>query len=116
MTDQHLQFQNMKLSALPSLLPMRSRTLVCNHSREKKRRLKCVKTDTVPWDVDRYADMVKCSPVQTKGSEQHAKLQKYFGRTKIGKIGEPATIVDCHGKILVWFLPDILSLCRIVRF
>ncbi|KAG1763078.1 hypothetical protein EDD22DRAFT_846608 [Suillus occidentalis] len=35
----------------------------------------------------RYADMVKCSPVQTKGSKQHAKLQKYFGRTKIGKIG-----------------------------
>ncbi|KAG1763081.1 hypothetical protein EDD22DRAFT_846611 [Suillus occidentalis] len=61
----------------------------------------------------RYADMVKCSPVQTKGSKQHAKLQKYFGRTKIGKIGEPATIVDCHGKILVWFLPDILSPCHI---
>ncbi len=24
----------------------------------------------------------------------------------------PATIIDCHGAILVWYLPEVLSLAR----
>jgi len=70
----------------------------------------------VAWDVDRYADMVKHSHVQPNGVEstQHDKLQKYFSMTTLGKISEPATIVDCNGKIMVWYLPDILLPRRIV--
>lgn len=75
-----------------------------------------MRIDYVPWDIDWYADMVKCSPVQSNGESERAKLQKYFATTVMGKISEPATIVDSNGKILVWFLPDVLSPLRVVSF
>ena len=34
----------------------------------------------------------------------------------MGKIDKPTTIVDRHGKILVWYLPDILHPGRTVSF
>src|SRR5882757_841282 len=47
-------------------------------------------------------------------SKQHEKLRKYFFASPRGKISEPTTIVDNHGKILVWYLPNILSPERVV--
>jgi hypothetical protein len=74
-------------------------------------------TDYVDWDVDRYANAVKCSPVLANGAPtQHDKIQKYFSKTVLGKISQPATIIDCNGKILMWHLPNILSPSRVVSF
>lgn len=74
-------------------------------------------TDYVDWDVDRYADKVKCSPVLANGAPtQGDNIHKYFSKTVLGKISEPATIVDCNGKILVWHFPNILSLSHVVSF
>jgi hypothetical protein len=67
-------------------------------------------TGYVAWDVERYADMAK-NGVESK---QHEKLRKYFPVSPLGKISEPTTIVDNHGKILVWYLPDIVSPERVV--
>jgi len=62
--------------------------------------------------------MVKSSHSQPSGvpSTQHEKLRKYFPTTVLGRISEPAMIVDNHGKILVWYLPNILSGSRVVSF
>ena len=35
---------------------------------------------------------------------------------KLGKINKPATIVDKHGKLLVWHLPNIFCPGRMVCF
>ncbi|KAG1730926.1 hypothetical protein EDD22DRAFT_852950 [Suillus occidentalis] len=68
----------------------------------------------VDWDVDRYANAVKCSPVLANGAlTQHDKIRKYFSKTVLGKISQPATIIDCNGKILMWHLPNILSPSRV---
>ncbi|OJA15212.1 hypothetical protein AZE42_13751 [Rhizopogon vesiculosus] len=66
----------------------------------------------VPWDVDRYAKKVK-SPSSQKGVTEWERLAKVFEMTKLGRISEPATIVDIHGKILVWYLPNIMSPWRV---
>ncbi|OAX34287.1 hypothetical protein K503DRAFT_785883 [Rhizopogon vinicolor AM-OR11-026] len=63
------------------------------------------KTGYVAWDVEWYADMAK----NGRESKQHEKLRKYFLVSPLGKISVPTTIVDNHGKILVWYLPDIMS-------
>jgi hypothetical protein len=42
------------------------------------------------------------------------RLKKYFQLPQIGFLDEPSTIIDKHGRILLWHLPDILSVERIV--
>src|SRR6267154_5214802 len=69
-------------------------------------------TDYVAWDVERYVDMARNGVEST----QHEKLHKYFLVSQLGKISQPTIIVDCHGKILVWYLPDIMSPQRVVSF
>jgi hypothetical protein len=41
-------------------------------------------------------------------------LKKYFDLPQLSFLHEPSTIVDGHGRILVWHLPDILSVQRVV--
>ena len=40
----------------------------------------------------------------------------FFNKASVGKIDKPTTLVDQHGRMLVWFFPDILCLCRTVSF
>ncbi|KAG0694117.1 hypothetical protein DFH29DRAFT_880933, partial [Suillus ampliporus] len=69
----------------------------------------------VDWDVDRYADRVKLSPPNRDGSatSEPERLKKYFSEAVLGKISTPATIVDRHGRILMVYLPNILSPARL---
>ena len=48
--------------------------------------------------------------------KERKKLEIFFNIAKMGKIDKPTTIVDRHGKILVWYLPDILHPGRTVSF
>lgn len=57
----------------------------------------------MPWDYDRYAD-----------SERKRRSVQFFPKTSVGKITRPTTIVDLHGKILVWYLPSLLLPARVV--
>ncbi|KAG2076590.1 hypothetical protein BDR04DRAFT_1114141 [Suillus decipiens] len=61
------------------------------------------------WDVDQFADCAKVSPnlLNDDGQQQH-KLAKYFKAPLFSHITEPTTFIDKHGKILAWYLPDIL--------
>ncbi|KAG1884759.1 hypothetical protein F4604DRAFT_1919274 [Suillus subluteus] len=69
----------------------------------------------IDWDVDRYADKAKLSPPNVDGSTSAGteRLKKFFPETILGKISVPTTIVDRHRKILVVYLPNILTPSRI---
>jgi hypothetical protein len=57
------------------------------------------------WDYDRFSD----SPGKREISG------KYFADVPLGFIAKPTTVVDIHGKILMWYLPDLLLPHRVVR-
>ena len=42
-------------------------------------------------------------------SASNERLQKYFKKTSIGYVKDPAVFIDSHGKILLWYLPGILN-------
>ena len=39
-----------------------------------------------------------------------------FPREEVGHISKPATIVDCEGRIIAWYLPGILLPARQASF
>lgn len=75
-------------------------------------------TDKTEWDVTRMADRVKNTRPRPDGdmSIEDAKLARYFDNPMIGEIEEPATVLDRHNRIVLWYLPCLFSLRRIVRF
>ena len=60
----------------------------------------------VNWDSDRFAQAVKGGALQSTWPPQ---LENFYKRPKLGVIDKPATVVDKHGKILLWYLPNILQ-------
>jgi hypothetical protein len=72
-----------------------------------------VKTE---WDVSRFANRVKNSRVDASGkvSAADAKLNEYFKESSFGSLTEPTIILDMHNRIMVWALPGLLHLKRIV--
>jgi hypothetical protein len=60
---------------------------------------------SVDWDYDRFAE----------SSDTKRLSGKYFTDPSIGKIINPATVVDRHGKIIMWYLPGLLVPHRVVR-
>ncbi|KAG1722999.1 hypothetical protein EDB19DRAFT_1834748, partial [Suillus lakei] len=71
----------------------------------------------VDWDVDRYGDKVKLSHPNWDGSAtgEPERLKKYFPEAVLGKISVPTTIVDRNSKIIVIYLPNILSPSHLKR-
>jgi hypothetical protein len=66
-------------------------------------------------DADRYGERVKMTVSKdNKESKSDAQLAKFFDRENVGTIEEPAVVVDLHGRILMWYLPDILG-AQVVR-
>jgi hypothetical protein len=66
--------------------------------------------------VDRLADRVKNARPQTENgtSIEDDRLKKYFNNPQFGEFDEPATVLDRHGRIILWYLPLIFSLYRVV--
>ncbi|KAG2335325.1 hypothetical protein BDR05DRAFT_1006942 [Suillus weaverae] len=69
----------------------------------------------VDWDVNRYGDKAKLSPPNRDGSAtaEPERLKKFFPEAVLGKISVPTTVVDRHGKIIVVYLPNILTSSRL---
>jgi hypothetical protein len=67
-------------------------------------------------DVERFVDKLQSEEV--KSEKTHEKemdvLEKFFDLEPLGKKNHPCTLVDKHGRILIWHLPDILSKNRLV--
>lgn len=72
-----------------------------------------VQTD---WDVERLADRVKNTRPQSENgtSVEDDRLAKYFENPRFGEFNEPATMLDRHGRIILWYLPLIFSRYRVV--
>jgi hypothetical protein len=60
--------------------------------------------------VERLTDYIKTTVQREEGkvSRSDLDLMKYFKMPNLGLIVDPTTIVDCHGRVLVWYLPDIM--------
>lgn len=68
------------------------------------------------WDVTRFADRVKNTKVKEKGvAEADLRLPLSFRQANFGKLVNPTTILDMHGKIMVWALPGVLHENRLVN-
>lgn len=66
------------------------------------------------WDVDRY-----CEHLTPKQRGSHEKKEACIEALYPPNNGSPhplllhpATIVDCHGNILIWYLPDAVLTSR----
>ena len=69
------------------------------------------------WDFDRFSEAVKVGVKQQQGrARQQKSLALFFNKASVGKIDKPTTLVDWHGRMLVWFFPDILCSGRTVSF
>src|ERR1700677_2441859 len=68
------------------------------------------------WDVKQFADRVKNSQVKGNGgiSSSDLSLSKYFPQANFDDLKVPAVITDCHGLILAWHLPGVLTESRVV--
>lgn len=42
-------------------------------------------------------------------ADEDVRLAKFYRNPELEYIDEPATVVDTHGHIAVWYLPDILD-------
>ncbi|KAH9990730.1 hypothetical protein BJV77DRAFT_1068792 [Russula vinacea] len=62
------------------------------------------------WDKVRFADKAKNTRVTKSGKEAEAdqSLRHHFHAAHFKDLTEPTTILDCHGKVIVWALPGIL--------
>lgn len=71
---------------------------------------------TANFDIDRLADRVKNSRVKDGDGNDSSddNLRKFFSPTALGVIEYPSTVVDEHGRIILWYLPDILAPFRVV--
>lgn len=67
-------------------------------------------TVRLEWDADRYSQKVKGTPKPGHISQNESDLSKYFKPYQLGRFQKvPKTVVDLHGKILLWYLPDIFQ-------
>jgi hypothetical protein len=60
----------------------------------------------IPWDLEDYATRVK-KGLGTPASI--ARLQRKFTNPQLGRVNKPATVVDICGKIIIWYLPGLIS-------
>jgi len=65
----------------------------------------------------RFADKAKNTKVTKSGGEAEAdqSLRCHFHAAHFKDLTEPTTILDRHGKVIVWALPGILHPNRLVR-
>jgi hypothetical protein len=59
----------------------------------------------IDWDVEQYyAECVK------GGADKHAKNKHRFPSPSLGSHNRPLTVVDLRGRIVLWYLPGLLSI------
>ncbi|KAI6095543.1 hypothetical protein EDD16DRAFT_1702655 [Pisolithus croceorrhizus] len=56
------------------------------------------------WDIDRFAEPRPHAADKTK----------YFQYPQWGHISDPATVLDVHGRVMLWYLPGIIPPERVI--
>ena len=71
----------------------------------------------VSFDTEHFANHIKNMRVNSpqQVADQLAHLSLFYTQENDGVHGEPMVVVDCHGRILLWYLPEVLSRVRLVR-
>src|SRR5882724_3520078 len=71
----------------------------------------------VSFDVECYSEHIRNSQVKhhDQVSKELEHLSKFYMPENGGTHKEPMVVVDCHGQILLWYLPEVLSTARLVR-
>lgn len=73
-------------------------------------------TGTANFDAERLSDRVRNTRVRCVGSQSpplDENLIKYFANTSLGTFDMPATVVDEHGRVILWYLPDVVAPFRV---
>ena len=70
------------------------------------------------WDAQRYDTSLPKKPTGHNEADEERMKKHYLINEDYNDqpINEPAIVMDCHGKILVWYLPGALSKTRQVWF
>jgi len=72
--------------------------------------LKIVDVVIVPWDIARYSQRL---PKVQRGSGMQATIEGQWDRYPPFHpqvlLTDPAIVVDMHGRIIAWYLPDVLT-------
>ncbi|KZP34556.1 hypothetical protein FIBSPDRAFT_942667 [Athelia psychrophila] len=70
------------------------------------------------FDIERLAEKVKSARVKDYNSDNPSddRINKFFLPTVLGIMDCPSTVVDEHGRVIVWYLPDILAPFRVAAF
>ena len=67
----------------------------------------------VPWDADLFAKATVAHCILAGSALSPASmdsgLMSKFPTQNLGPFKTPTTLVDCHGRILIWYLPGILD-------
>ncbi|KAI6126957.1 hypothetical protein F5141DRAFT_1210242 [Pisolithus sp. B1] len=58
------------------------------------------------WDIDRFAELRPHAADKTK----------YFQYPQWGHISDPATVLDVHSRVMLWYLPGIIPPERVKHF
>jgi len=68
---------------------------------------------TVPWDAEAFAKKTVAHRVPPDTPLSPAPMDdgliKQFPLLSLGPFKEPTTLVDCFGRILIWYLPEVLD-------
>ncbi|KAI5985317.1 hypothetical protein EDC04DRAFT_2615419 [Pisolithus marmoratus] len=59
--------------------------------------------DVTEWDIDWFSEPTRNVIDKTK----------YFPHPQWGHISDPATVLDVHGRVLVWYLPGMIPPARV---
>ncbi|KAL4080429.1 hypothetical protein J3A83DRAFT_4366753 [Scleroderma citrinum] len=67
------------------------------------------------WDFEQFEDKVSWSTsASTNPDQTTTKLAKYFQSLNLGCLDEPHTTLDKHGKVILWYLPNLISPSQVV--
>lgn len=63
------------------------------------------------WSVVKYVEALSGMGKRCSGTQKYVEveLNRMFPPGEMTNVSEPCLVVDCHGIILLWFLPGLLN-------
>ncbi|KZP29567.1 hypothetical protein FIBSPDRAFT_946826 [Athelia psychrophila] len=73
---------------------------------------------TATFNIDRLTEKVRntCAIDGDPDNMPHDHPAKFFLIKALGPIDCPSTVVDEHGRVILWYLPDIIAPFRVAAF
>ena len=77
----------------------------------------------LPWNMTYYQEKIPgATRVSYNGNEtppeilpeEKKRLEDFFDKANIGQVDNPCIVVDIFGRVVVWYMPDIIHPARVV--